>query len=52
MIEPRASGMVSGAIAAEENTQALAGELIPMLTNFGFLLSMWDVQVIRGERLS
>ncbi|MCK0099534.1 transcriptional regulator [Qipengyuania sp. S6317L1] len=39
-------------IASEENAQALAEALAPMLTNFGFLLSMWDVQVIRGERFT
>ncbi|WP_299192659.1 transcriptional regulator [uncultured Erythrobacter sp.] len=37
-------------IAAEDKAMALAEELAPMLTNFGFILSMWDVQVIRGER--
>lgn len=39
-------------IAAEENAMALAEELAPMLTNFGFLFTMWDVQVIRGERFN
>lgn len=39
-------------IASEENALALAEALAPMLTNFGFLLSMWDVQVIRGERFN
>jgi len=37
-------------IAAQEKADALAEDLAPMLTNYGFLLSMWDVQVIRGER--
>ena len=37
-------------IAAEETAMALAEELAPMLTDLGFILSMWDVQVIRGER--
>ncbi|MHA7818375.1 MAG: P-II family nitrogen regulator [Erythrobacter sp.] len=37
-------------IAAEEKAMALAEELAPMLTNLGFILTMWDVQVIRGER--
>ncbi len=37
-------------IAAEDKAMALAEELAPMLTNLGFILSMWDVQVIRGER--
>jgi len=39
-------------IAAEDKAMALAGELAPMITNLGFILSMWDVQVIRGERFS
>lgn len=37
-------------IAAEENAQKLAEDIAPMLTKYGFLFSMWDVQVIRGER--
>ncbi len=37
-------------IAAEDKALALAEALAPMLTNLGFILSMWDVQVIRGER--
>ena len=37
-------------IAAEDKAQALAEALAPMLTNLGFILTMWDVQVIRGER--
>ncbi len=37
-------------IAAEDRADALAKTLAPMLTSFGFILSMWDVQVIRGER--
>ena len=37
-------------IAAEEKAMALAEELAPMLSDLGFILSMWDVQVIRGER--
>ena len=37
-------------IAAEDKAMALAEELAPMLTKLGFILSMWDVQVIRGER--
>ena len=28
----------------------LAEDLAPVLTKFGFILSMWDVEVIRGER--
>ncbi|WP_298305202.1 transcriptional regulator [uncultured Erythrobacter sp.] len=39
-------------IAAEDKAMALAEELAPMLTDFGFILNMWDVQVIRGERFS
>lgn len=37
-------------IAADDKAMALAEELAPMLTKYGFILSMWDVQVIRGER--
>ncbi len=37
-------------IAAEDKAMALAEELAPMLTKFGFILTMWDVEVIRGER--
>ncbi|TRD12597.1 transcriptional regulator [Erythrobacter insulae] len=37
-------------IAAEDKADALAETLAPMLTRYGFILSMWDVQVIRGER--
>ncbi|MBD2841758.1 P-II family nitrogen regulator [Erythrobacter rubeus] len=37
-------------IAAEDKAMALAEDLAPMLTKYGFILSMWDVQVIRGER--
>jgi nitrogen regulatory protein PII len=37
-------------IAAEDKAEALAEVLAPMLTKYGFILSMWDVQVIRGER--
>lgn len=37
-------------IAAEDKAQALAETLAPMLTKYGFIFSMWDVQVIRGER--
>ncbi len=39
-------------IAADDKAQTLAEELAPMLTKFGFLLTMWDVQVIRGERFN
>lgn len=37
-------------IAAEDKAQKLAETLAPMLTKYGFLFSMWDVEVIRGER--
>ncbi|WOE75068.1 P-II family nitrogen regulator [Alterisphingorhabdus coralli] len=37
-------------IASEDKAMALAEAIAPMLTKFGFLLSMWDVEVIRGER--
>ncbi len=37
-------------IAAEDKAQALAETIAPMLTKFGFILTMWDVEVIRGER--
>lgn len=37
-------------IAAEDKAMALAETIAPMLTKYGFILSMWDVEVIRGER--
>ena len=37
-------------IAAEDKAMALAEVIAPMLTRFGFILTMWDVEVIRGER--
>ncbi|MDJ0642762.1 MAG: DUF190 domain-containing protein [Erythrobacter sp.] len=37
-------------IAAEDKAQTLAEAIAPMLTKFGFILTMWDVEVIRGER--
>ena len=37
-------------IAAEDKAMALAEKLAPVLTSLGFILTMWDVQVIRGER--
>lgn len=37
-------------IAAEEKAMALAEALAPVLTQRGLLLTMWDVEVIRGER--
>lgn len=37
-------------IAPQDKAEALAEELAPVLTKYGFILSMWDVEVIRGER--
>ncbi|APE28691.1 P-II family nitrogen regulator [Aurantiacibacter gangjinensis] len=37
-------------IASQENADALAEKIAPILTSHGFLLTMWDVEVIRGER--
>jgi nitrogen regulatory protein PII len=37
-------------IAPQDKAMALAEDIAPMLTSHGFLLSMWDVEVIRGER--
>lgn len=37
-------------IAPEKKAQALAEALVPNLGNYGLLLTMWDVEVIRGER--
>lgn len=37
-------------IAPEDKAMALAEEIAPILTSHGLLFSMWDVQVIRGER--
>jgi hypothetical protein len=37
-------------IASAEKAGALAERLAPILTSHGFLLTMWDVEVIRGER--
>ncbi|MCX7676029.1 MAG: transcriptional regulator [Alteraurantiacibacter sp.] len=37
-------------IASAEKAQALVETLAPMLNSHGLLLSMWDVEVIRGER--
>ena len=37
-------------IAAQDKAMKLAEDLAPVLTKFGFILSMWDVEVIRGER--
>lgn len=37
-------------IAAQEKAQALAEALAPILGSHGLLLTMWDIEVIRGER--
>ncbi|MEM6267594.1 MAG: transcriptional regulator [Pseudomonadota bacterium] len=37
-------------IAAEKKAMELAEAIAPMLTKYGFILTMWDVEVIRGER--
>ena len=37
-------------IASQQNAAALASALEPILTSHGLLLTMWDVEVIRGER--
>lgn len=37
-------------IASQEKAAALAELLAPILTSHGLLLTMWDVEVIRGER--
>lgn len=37
-------------VASADKAAALAEQLAPILTSHGFLLTMWDVQVIRGER--
>lgn len=37
-------------IAAQDKAMALAESLAPILTSHRLLLTMWDVEVIRGER--
>lgn len=37
-------------VASAEKAALLAEELAPVLTSYGMLLTMWDVEVIRGER--
>ena len=37
-------------IASPARASRLAEELAPLLTSHGLLLTMWDVEVIRGER--
>ncbi len=38
------------AISSQEKATRLAEALAQMLTSHGLLLTMWDVEVIRGER--
>jgi nitrogen regulatory protein PII len=37
-------------VAAQKRAMDLAEKLAPDLSTYGFLLTMWDVEVIRGER--
>lgn len=37
-------------IAPQDKAMALAEDLAPILSTHGLLLTMWDVEVIRGER--
>ena len=37
-------------IASQARASRLTEELAPLLTSHGLLLTMWDVEVIRGER--
>jgi PII-like signaling protein len=37
-------------VASREKAALLAESLTPILTSHGLLLTMWDVEVIRGER--
>jgi hypothetical protein len=37
-------------IASEAKAQMLAERLAPLLDSYRLLLTMWDIQVIRGER--
>ena len=37
-------------IASNDKASALAQSLGPILSSHGMLLTMWDVEVIRGER--
>lgn len=37
-------------IASADKAAALAEALAPVLTSHGLLLTMWDIEVIRGER--
>jgi PII-like signaling protein len=37
-------------VASVEKADTLIAALAPMLGSYGLLLTMWDVEVIRGER--
>ncbi len=37
-------------IASQEKAMALAEAVAPILSSHGLLLTMWDIEVIRGER--
>jgi len=37
-------------IASQDKAAKFAEAIAPMLTKYRFVLSMWDVEVIRGER--
>ena len=37
-------------IASAEKAQVLVEALAPMLSSHGLLLTIWDVEVVRGER--
>ena len=37
-------------IASVEKAEVLVDVLAPILTSHGLLLTMWDVEVVRGER--
>jgi hypothetical protein len=37
-------------VASQEKAAVLADSLAPILTSHGLLLTMWDVEVIRGDR--
>jgi EAL domain-containing protein (putative c-di-GMP-specific phosphodiesterase class I) len=38
------------AISSAEKAETLVEALTPLLSSHGLLLTMWDVEVIRGER--
>ncbi len=37
-------------VASQERAEKLSEALAPILSSHGLLLTMWDVEVIRGER--